>query len=162
MRADLFDDLLDRIETEEQEAANESVRQNAPSLMESIQNWFSETFRWDMTPAFAKVAVVSQFAVVMALGAVLLMPGAEEGYEVLSGGNPQTAMAGTQLDIGVNPELTVGEFQLLLKTHQATIISGPNGVGVYRIRLAEQANVEQIQGALKAESSVIYLQRVSP
>ncbi len=162
MRADLFDDLLERIETEEMQAANESERQAPPSLMETMQNWFSETFRWDMTPAFAKVAVVSQFAVVMALGAVLIMPSAEEGYEVLSGTDPVLVEQGVQLDIGVKPTLTVGEFQSLLKRHQAMIVSGPNVIGVYRIRLPQQADIAQLQASLKANEQVVYLQRVSP
>ncbi|MEH6810932.1 MAG: hypothetical protein V7677_00245 [Motiliproteus sp.] len=162
MRADLFDDLLERIETEEHQAANESERQNAPSLMETVQNWFNETFRWNMTPAFAKVAVVSQFAVVMALGAVLIMPSADEGYEVLSGNNTVLVDQGIQLDIGVNPQLTVGEFQALLKTHRAMIVSGPNGIGVYRIRLPQQSDVAQVQAVLKTNENVTYLQRVSP
>ena len=161
MRENLFDDLLERIETEEQ-AANELQRDQAPSMMERLQTWFNETFQWGMTPQFAKVAVVSQFAVVMALGAVLLLPTAEEGYEVLSGQDPVLVDAGVQLDIGVKPELAMGQFQALLKDHQAMIVSGPNTLGVYRIRLPEGSDVDQVLAALKAREGVIYLQRVEP
>ncbi|MCW8884784.1 MAG: hypothetical protein OQK12_05945 [Motiliproteus sp.] len=162
MREDLFDDLLERIETEETQAANELQRDQAPSMMERLQNWFNETFQWGMTPQFAKVAVVSQFAVVMALGAVLIMPTADEGYEVLSGGDPVVVDAGIQLDIGVKPDLTIGQFQALLKAQQAMIVSGPNSLGIYRISLPQGSDVDQALATLKAGEGVIYLQRVEP
>lgn len=162
MRQDLFDDLLTRIEAEEQQAANESRAAAAPTLSERLQHWFSDTFQWGMTPAFARVAVVSQFALVMALGAVLLMPSTDEGYEVLSGSDPTAVVQGVLADIGVNPATPVGQFQQLLRNHQAMIVSGPSGIGVYRIMLPEGAQADELLTSLKARAEVVYLQRVSP
>ncbi len=163
LRENLFDELIERIDAEEQQQSSRSAVES-PSLMEQLRNWISETLQWNMTPAFARVAVVSQFAVVMALGAVLLVPTAEEGYEVLSGGDPVTgsAVAGVQADLAVDSQLPMGQFQSLLREHQARVIGGPGGLGVYRIAFDESADADRLLKSLKGQEGVTYLQRVSP
>lgn len=157
-----FDKLMSRIEAEEQ-AANETLEQGQPEgMLNRLSHWLRETLQWNMTPSFAKVAVVSQFAVVMALGAVLLVPGEkQEGYEVLSGSPPLAVTAGVQADIGLSPTLNLAQFQQLLRDHEAMIVAGPSGIGVYRIQLPE-AQAEQRLASLKNHSDVIYLQRIAP
>ncbi len=131
-----------------------------PGLAQQLREWFEETFQWSLTPAFARVAVVAQFALVAVLGTALYLPQEEAGYEVLSGETGAvTAIEGVVLvDIGLNPTMTLAELQALLQTQRATIVGGPNSLGFYRIQLADA----EPRPALRAHSAVIYLQRVEP
>lgn len=155
-----FDKLLTRIEVEE--AANETVEPQAPtSLFERLQHWCAETLNWNMTPAFARVAMVSQFGLVVALSAVLLLPGdVDDGYQVLSGSSPATAITGSQATIGLNPETNLAELQALLRGQSAIIVDGPSAIGTYRIQLPQDDQLEARLAALQAHPAVLYLQRV--
>lgn len=129
-------------------------------LAQQLREWFEQTFQWSLTPAFARVAVVAQFALVAVLGTALYLPQDEAGYEVLSGetGAVTAIEDAVLVDLGFNQSMTLAQLQVLLRTHQASIVSGPNTLGIYRIRLA---NAEPLT-ALRADSGVIYLQRVEP
>jgi len=131
-----------------------------PGLMERMQLWLQETFQWQATPAFARVAVVAQFALVAVLGTALLVPeGQDQGYEVLSGEAPATvAVSGVLVDIGLKPDLTVAQLQAFLKTHSATIVDGPNSLGIFRVRLPEGTDPE----TLRTGDTLVYLQQVKP
>lgn len=157
-----FDNLLARIESEE--AANETVENPvAASMMERIQNWFAETLNWNRTPAFAKVAMVSQFGLVIALGAVLLMPAEiDDGYEVLSGAPTTVVAQGPQATIGFNVETSLAELQTLLREQSAVIVGGPSAIGTYQIEFPRDDQLEARLAALKAHPAVIYLQRNEP
>lgn len=175
-----FDQLMAQIDAQEQEQAQDldvvetSVISDAadelepvwtgqpekPGVAQQLREWFEQTFQWSLTPAFARVAVVAQFALVAVLGTALYLPQEEAGYEVLSGETGAvTAIEGAVLvDLGFNQAMTLAQLQVLLRTHQASIVSGPNTLGIYRIRLADAEPLT----ALRAHSGVIYLQRVEP
>ncbi|MEH6650889.1 MAG: hypothetical protein V7707_12750 [Motiliproteus sp.] len=157
-----FDKLMARIEIEE--VANETVERQAPaSLLERLQNWCAETLKWDLTPAFARVAMVSQLGLVVALSAVMLLPGeTDEGYQVLSGSTPTAVTAGTQATIGLNPEISLAELQALLRAQSAVIVDGPSAIGTYRIQLPQDDQLEARLAALQVHPSVLYLQRTEP
>ncbi len=169
-----FDDLMaqiDQLEPEGQHSAEtmppaataerEPRRIRQPSLMEKLQQWFNETLQWNLTPAFARVAVVAQFALVAVLGSALFMqdPAGEE-YEVLSG-DSAVPMEGMQIDIAMQPDTTLADFSQLLQSVQATVISGPNSLGVYRIRLTSDAQLAGRIEQLRQHSGVGYLQPLS-
>lgn len=169
-----FDQLMAQIDAEELEVVETSVAPESaeeiepvwtgqpekPGFVQQLREWFEQTFQWSLTPAFARVAVVAQFALVAVLGTALYLPQEEAGYEVLSGETgAATAIEGAVLvDLGFNQSMTLAQLQVLLRNHQASIVSGPNTLGIYRIRLA---NAEPLT-ALRADSGVIYLQRVEP
>ncbi|RDE24544.1 hypothetical protein DV711_02855 [Motiliproteus coralliicola] len=157
-----LDNLMTRIETEE--AANEAVGQQSTSTMlERLQNWLDETLNWNRTPAFARVAMVSQFGLVLALGVVLLLPSeTNEGYEVLSGTTPAVIAAGPTATIGFNVDTRLVELQQLLREQQVVIVGGPSAIGTYQIELPKDDLVEARLAALKAHPAVIYLQRNEP
>lgn len=173
-----FDLLMAQIDAQEQELELEVVetsvapglteqpepvwtgRAEKPGLTQQLREWFEGTFQWSLTPAFARVAVVAQFALVAVLGTALYLPQEEAGYEVLSGETGAvTAIEGAVLvDLGLNPTMTLAELQMLLLTHRASIVGGPNSLGIYRIQLADAEPLT----ALRAHSGVIYLQRIEP
>ncbi|MEH6469931.1 MAG: hypothetical protein V7752_01665 [Halopseudomonas sp.] len=157
-----FGKLMAQIETEE--AANEIDIQPAPvSLAEQLRNWIAQTFAWHRTPAFARVAMVSQLGIVLALGVVVMLPNEQaEDYQVLSGTPPAMLASGPQADIGVDPKTYIGQFQTLLRQQDAKIVSGPTAIGTYRIQFPDDAQLEARMAALKANQAVIYLQRVAP
>ncbi len=157
-----FDQLMTRIETEQ--AANETVALPAPiNLIAQCRNWIIETLQWQMTPAFARVAMVSQLGMVLALGVVMLLPGeVDEDYQVLSGSPALTISSGPQADIGVDPRTDIGQFQTLLREHNAMIVAGPSAIGTYRIQFPDDGQFEARLAALKAQQVVIYLQRAAP
>ncbi|WP_421863406.1 hypothetical protein [Motiliproteus sp.] len=157
-----FENLMARIDSEE--AANETVEpRTGSSLFAGLQNWFTDTLNWNQTPAFARVAVVSQFGVVIALGAVLLLPSdAEDGYQVLSGSPPAVVAAGPRATIGFNLDISLAEMQKLLREQQVVIVGGPSAIGTYQIELPRDDQVEARLAALKANPAVIYLQRNAP
>jgi len=173
LQSDNFDNLMaqiDELETtkpvvSKPEAVTETPAGKVvePSWVQRLTEWVSETLQWGVTPAFARVAVVAQFALVAVLGGALLLPSEEPGYEVLSGqGSGPTVTQGVLVDIGLKPELTLAEFQQLLRDQQATVTSGPNALGVYRISLVEDGQLSARLTALQNHAGVIYLQRVQP
>lgn len=155
-----FDKLMARIETEQ--AANETVALSATPVAR-CRNWITETLQWQMTPTFARVALVSQLGVVLALGVVVLLPGeVNEDYRVLSGAPALTINSGPQADIGVDPQTDIGQFQTLLREQSAMIIAGPSAIGIYRIQFPDDGQFEARLAALKAQQMVIYLQQAAP
>ncbi|MCV6590071.1 MAG: hypothetical protein OIF57_13770 [Marinobacterium sp.] len=145
----------------ERELSGETVKESTAAqsgltgFLNRITNWVA----WQTTPGFARVAVVAQFALVAVLGTALFLPQQEQSYDVLSGpGASTTATAALQLDIGLNPALTMEAFQALLHKHQAEVVSGPNSLGIYRIQLQDETRI----ASLRAHSAVLYLQRVQP
>lgn len=176
---DNFDSLmaqLDQQEADESSAADRQQRAASPeqgsprpivrpSLLEQLQQWCRETLQWGMTPAFARVVVVAQFALVAVLGSALFMQDdsatGPEGYEVLSGGNGVPASGGVQLDIAMKPQATLNEFSQLLQSVQASVISGPNTLGIYRIRLQPQDQPDSRIEQLRQHEGVSYLQPLS-
>ena len=154
--------LMGRIDAEE--AANQSTadanQAGSTGLLQRLAQWL----QWNLTPPVARLAMVSQFAVVLALGALLWLPGAEEqpDYQTLSGSTQTALTEAVLLDIGVEPQTTLAEFQALLQAQQASIIQGPNSIGIYRIQLPPDADTQAGMSALKATPGVIYLERVVP
>ena len=183
-----LDRLMAQIDSEQAQSQNHADTAKTASTSNTadsesgpfarLANWLNQTLQWQLTPNFAKVAVVSQFALVMALGAAVLLldnpnGGMEPGYEVLSGQNggtsniitDTTAIGAPQADIGLNPQTTLAQLQQLLKRHQARIIDGPNSIGVYRIAFTDTPAapaLAQRLDALKAEAAVSYLEQVVP
>lgn len=131
-----------------------------PGLAQQLREWFEDTFQWNLTPAFARVAVVAQFALVAVLGTALYLPQEEAGYEVLSGetGAAMAVEGAVLVDLGLKPNMTLAELQTLLQTNRASIVGGPNSLGIYRIQLADAEPLV----TLRAHSGVVYLQRVEP
>jgi len=128
-------------------------------LLERVQQWFNETFQWDMTPAFARVAVVAQFALVAVLGTALFIPQEEAGYEVLSGESAAPAVTeGVLVEIGIKPDASYAQLQALLKATGARFVGGPNSLGMFRVALPEGTDLE----TLSSHEIVIYLQQVQP
>jgi len=145
--------LMARIEREE--AANEATPAAAPT------RWWealAARLQWGLTPAFARVAMVSQLGVVMVLGALLLLPAPAQdpAYQVLSGA-PPPAVDGLVVTIGLAPDTSLAQLQRLLRAQQAEIVGGPSALGTYRVRLPDDADQARRLAALKGDPAVIYL-----
>ncbi|WP_210397351.1 anti-sigma factor family protein [Motiliproteus sediminis] len=149
-----LDALMARIDQDE--AANQPQLDASGG---SLWQRFRQSLQWNLTPAFARVAMVSQLGVVMVLGALLMLPAETEepGYQVLSG-PPAVVAGGVVLTLGLAPDTRADALQALLRSQQAEIIAGPSALGTYRIRLPDDDQQAARTAALKAHPAVTYLE----
>jgi hypothetical protein len=125
--------------------------QSEEGLLHKIANFI----QWSMTPPLAKIAVAGQFALVIALGALVLsQPQTEEGsFETVSG-----AVATADLTIAVAANTSEQELRSLLQSIDAQIVGGPNSLGMYNIDLADDTATSQVIAELQVNTLIDFAQ----
>ncbi|MEQ9452281.1 MAG: hypothetical protein RJQ07_11915 [Pseudomonadales bacterium] len=167
-RPELLSEVMSQLDSVEQEQADpavvvqESGQRAAQSegLWQKIQSAFAD-FEWSLTPPLAKVAMAGQFALVIALGALLLMqPDAQQdvSYGTVSS---TSSVAQADLTLAVSASATEAQLRALLIDLDAQIVGGPDSLGMYKIDLPESADLAATLAALQANALVTFAQPVA-
>jgi len=153
-RPALINDALRQIDAYESTREARRTAPAEPGLFEQAVNWLRETLvgGWVEAPAGARLAMVAQFALILILGGVLLMPpgtGPDSGdaaYRTSSAGNAADAGLTGGATIAVMFEPTVTELQMreTLAKVGGEIVAGPSRQGSYSIRI-ESADAEAVR-----------------
>ncbi|MFQ5636145.1 MAG: anti-sigma factor family protein [Gammaproteobacteria bacterium] len=163
-RPALIDDALRQIDAYENAREARRPQPASPGLFGQAVNWLRETLvgGWVGSPAGARLAMVAQFALILILGGVLLMPpgpgDGEPAYVTSSAGNVGAGSTGG-VTIGVVFQPTVTELQMreTLADVGGEIVAGPSRQGSYSIRIdaADADEVERVIERLRGQPDVI-------
>lgn len=166
-RPALINDAWRQIDAYESTREARSAAPAAPGLFERAVNWLRETLvgGWVEAPAGARLAMVAQFALILILGGVLLMPpgagpdGGEAAYVTSSAGNAADAGLTGGATIAVMFEPTVTELQMreALAEVGGEIVAGPSLQGSYSIRIesTDTVDVERALEQLRGQSDIV-------
>lgn len=167
-RPELLSEVMSQLDAVEQVQADpavvvqESGQQETQSegLWQKIQSAIAD-FQWSLTPPLAKVAMAGQFALVIALGALLLMqPDTQQdaAYGTVSG---SSSVGQADLTLAVSATATEAQLRVLLTELDAQIVGGPDSLGMYKIDLPESADLAATLAALQANALVTFAQPVA-
>ena len=160
---------LDEVEQETPLVVGEAVRESSNDTAAStgLLAGLANLFGWSNQTTFGRVALAGQFAVIIALGALLFgqptETATESVYGTVSGSdNPATmASAVGDIQIAVAPGLSEADFRELLGSIGAEIIGGPNSVGIYKLKLPEGSDIDTVLLELQANAAIPYAQKVT-
>lgn len=139
----LVNDALQRIDVYERERAG-----GAATARGGLAAWLRRTFvpTWEATPSLARAALVAQLALLLAVGAALLVPGERGGYQTVGGSQ---ASDHARLSVGFAAQATEPQLRALLRELDATLVGGPSALGLYTVELeAEPDDDAAIEAAL--------------
>ncbi|MEQ8691598.1 MAG: hypothetical protein RIC89_12305 [Pseudomonadales bacterium] len=167
-RPELLSEVMSQLDAVEQVQADpavvvqESGQQETQSegLWQKMQSAIAD-FQWSLTPPLAKVAMAGQFALVIALGALLLMqPDTQQdaAYGTVSG---SSSVGQADLTLAVSATATEAQLRVLLTDLDAQIVGGPDSLGMYKIDLPESADLAATLAALQANALVTFAQPVA-
>lgn len=118
----------------------------APSLAQRLRAWLAAS-GWQDWQGWI---VGAQFAAIVVLASLLLMPRAEvQTYQALGRG----AAATPDLLVVFKPAARLDEVQRLLQAHSAQIVGGPTVTGAYMLEV-EHSRQAQLLSALRADPAV--------
>lgn len=159
----ILQNAMTELDTIVQEPAEEPVIVREPVAEPGLFERLKDFFRWDETPAMAKVAIGAQFAAVLALAVFVASP--DNGgaffsrntgdYEVVSG---TTTAARADLTLAFTPGISLDEVTALLTTVEGRIVDGPNSLGMYSIALPEGADLDAARATLEASALTTFVQ----
>jgi len=116
---------------------------------------------WDATPVFARVALVAQLALLIAIGSIAMRerPIGHEYVKTLSG---QTAApTGARLSVAFRDSATFAQVQTLLGELDSQIVAGPTALGLYTIAIGPRTNVDQVARQLQASGLATFVAPVA-
>jgi hypothetical protein len=163
-RPALLDETMTRIERLERiEQAQATVRANfrMPTLFERARARlavFLESFSWGALPAYARVAIVVQFVLLVALAAALVRTPTEVAYETAAG--PALTTEGARFSVGFEPDATLSDVAALLERSSATIVAGPSSLGLYTVAVTDGAESASFVERARASGLVTYVAAV--
>lgn len=133
-----------------------------PQVASSWWRVLTDRLQWALTPPVAKVALAAQFLLVVAMGAVLLVNPAQvddlPGFETVAGAE---LVSTADLNLVLNPAITVAELQTLLRSVDAQIVSGPSALGMYGIDVQQDADIDAVQKTLTGHPAITFVQPVA-
>jgi anti-sigma factor RsiW len=94
------------------------------------KRWFAAV--WTPSVPVARFALAAQFALILALGAFLVV-GRPSSFTTLSG--PGGAASGVRLTVAFEPEVTEATLRKVLLDSGGRIVSGPSALGIYVVEL---------------------------
>lgn len=167
-RPELLSEVMSQLDAVEQVQADpavvvqESGQQETQSegLWQKIQSAIAD-FQWSLTPPLAKVAMAGQFALVIALGALLLMQPDTQQDVTYGTVSSTSSVAQADLTLAVSASATEAQLRALLIDLDAQIVGGPDSLGMYRIDLPESADLAATLAALQANALVTFAQPVA-
>ena len=116
----------------------------------------TDAIAWRETPPFSKFAMAAQFAMVLALAVVIVIPGEESGelsYQTVAGDQ-----ANADLVIAFVPGTTEEAMRGLLAEIGGQIVAGPNSLGMYQVDLPDSSDAAGVVRALQSNAMVGYAQ----
>jgi anti-sigma factor RsiW len=134
---------------------DEWERSKVPSGMERLVAFFRSLAS---PPALPRWVFVAQFALILLLGGLLLVPRSPEpAYTTLSGGDGPAG--GTRLTVIFQPAATAEAIRQTLRAVGGNVVAGPSAAGVYVVELAtpveKAADVETVIDTLRGSTAVI-------
>jgi hypothetical protein len=125
----------------------------APNVSSRIAAFFDALLH---PPSPVRWALAAQFAVILALGGVMLLRPPAADFATLSGGSTG-ATAGSRLTVTFQPTATADAIRAALRAVDANVVSGPSAAGVYVVEVPtiDTAAVDTAIGTLRANSPVI-------
>lgn len=163
-RPALLDETLARIERLERiEQAQATVRANfrMPTLVERARARlavFLESLSWSALPAYARVALVGQFVLVVALAAALVRAPTETAFETAAG--PAATMDETRFSVTFRADATISDVAALLERSDATIVAGPSSLGLYTLAVPDRGAAAAFVERAQASGLVTYVAAV--
>lgn len=142
---------IEAMEAAEQREAVETHRTGPWARLKDAFSELSASLQWSATPRFARVAVISQLALVIGLAAALTLRAPEETeYGVLSGQGAGTPSSGPLFSVVFEPEAAHSAITTFLVEQNLTVVAGPSALGVYTVSAAREAEPEALMKTLEA------------
>jgi hypothetical protein len=153
----LLNRALAEIEDYERTRAQEQSRPAAtasPRLWDRLrESW------WPKTPVFARVALATQLALVLVLGAVAVYQYENPQVKYTTSTGPGTADGGAKLSVIFNENATAGAIRQALEEIHGSIVEGPTAQGRYTIQLAisleQRAELDKIMRTLQEKKDIV-------
>ena len=150
----LLNRALAEIEDYERTRAQEQSRQavKAPSLWDRLrESWSTKT------PVFARLALATQLALVLVLGAVAVYQ--YENPQVIYKTTSDSSGTKAKLSVIFNENATEGGIRQTLEEIHGSIIEGPTAQGRYTIQLAisleQTAELDKIMRTLQEKKDIV-------
>lgn len=142
--ANLLQQALAQIDDYEQERAA------TPAVASAARSWW-DAF-WNPQPGFARLVMATQFALVLALGAGLLLRDSEPDYGVLGGPGD-----GATLSIQFVDTATAAQIRDILAQIEGVIIDGPSAIGLYtvRVNLDDAGAIDALVEKLQSQTEIV-------
>ena len=124
---------------------------------ENIAREYLERLQWGMTPSFARVAVVGQFALVAVLSAALVLNQPQEQVSTTLSGPATQQDERAKINLSFAAQTTEQQVRALLNELNAEIVAGPSSLGIYTIALnGEQVELEAAIAQLQQSTLIQY------
>jgi anti-sigma factor RsiW len=153
-RPEMIQEALHQIDAME---ANKVVYPSWDKKVKEAANEYLRRLQWGSTPAFARVAVVAQFALIALFSVALLndQPG-DQVTETLSGSNvvPDTRQ---HINLAFNAGITEVALRQYLISLNAEIVSGPSALGIYTIAVNEPFDMQLMLPQIKESELIQYV-----
>ena len=159
-RPAIADEALARIDAMAQERKRES---HGPlAALASVLRALAHGIGWDATPVFARVALVAQFALLLAIGTIAMRERPTAIDRVYTTTAAQTtAPAGARLSVVFRDSATIEQVQTLLGELDSQIVAGPTAMGFYTIAIGPRTNVDQVARQLQASGLATFVAPVA-
>ena len=160
-RPALVDEALARIDAAAQ--PRERPPHGPFAALASVLRALAHSIGWDTTPVFARVALVAQFALLVAIGTIAFRAQqhvAEVGPITTSAGLP-AAPTGARLSVAFRDSATIEQVQTLLGELDSQIVAGPTALGLYTIVIGPRTNVDQVARQLQASGLATFVAPVA-
>lgn len=163
-KQEILQGVMAQLDAVPQDTLDEPVVVKEPKQESWLQNLLAR-LQWAAMPPVAKVALAGQFALVLALGALVVMQdsgGAFYGGEVISNtvSNPNNVGV-ADVQISMAPGATEAQFRALLTELDAQVVAGPNSLGIYDVDLAEGTDIDAALTELRNNAQVNYVSRAA-
>jgi anti-sigma factor RsiW len=118
---------------------------------------------WDATPVFARVALVAQFALLIAIGTIAMRerPIAVDRPVFATSAGQQSVPAGARLSVAFRDSATMAQVQTLLGELDSQVVAGPTALGLYTIAIGPRTNVDQVARQLQASGLATFVAPVA-
>ena len=155
-RPQLVDEALATIRrVEARPQAREPARRSPFDAVARFVGDFVDSISWRATPAFAKVAIAGQFALLAALAVFVVREGPrDDGFRTASG--TSSTIVGARFTVQFRDDATLVAIGQALANLDAEIVAGPTASGLYTIVVPE-ARTRNLDKQLEASGLVRYV-----
>lgn len=152
-RPQLIQEALQEIDALE----NDNVSSLAGARREREQKKkFRERLQWNVTPMFAKAALIGQLALIATLSVVVVDNRQVEQVSHTLAGTTTVVDQRPQLSVAFNEDTSEQALRLFLIEHDAEIIAGPTALGIYTVAIKPSQNTQSNLKAIEESELVRY------
>lgn len=168
-RSEMIQEALQQIDRMEAEnAAHHSVEDAADETADrsTSTNWsqkvseaasnYLNLLQWNATPAFARVAVIGQLAVVGLLSVALISNNSKDIVSETLSGSQEITQTRQLLSLAFNEGVTEMEMRQYLNSLKAEIVSGPTALGIYTVAVNESFDMQTMLPQIKESALIQY------